>query len=97
VVRDPEQHRRVIATVGRLAVELGLRILGAAPSCLLGPKGNREFFIHLSRPCPEQGRPEPWRRTCAEPRRSITAGLDPDLVADLAVRTCPEPSRREQP
>jgi hypothetical protein len=65
-----------------------LRILGAAPSCLLGPKGNREFFIHLSRPCPEQGRPEPWRR--------IRAGLDPDLVADLAVRTCPEPSRREK-
>jgi len=89
VVRDPEQHRRVIATVGRLAVELGLRILGAAPSCLLGAKGNREFFIHLSRPCPEQGRhfdrlsaqPEPWRR--------IRAGLDPDLVADLAVRQKP--------
>jgi 23S rRNA (cytidine1920-2'-O)/16S rRNA (cytidine1409-2'-O)-methyltransferase len=65
VVRDPEQHRRVIATVGRLAVEMGLRILGAAPSCLLGPKGNREFFIHLSR---------------------FGTGLNPDLVADLAVR-----------
>ena len=74
VVRDPEQHRRVIATVGRLAVALGFRILGAAPSCLLGPKGNREFFLHLG---------------CSG------AGLDPDLVADLAVGTCPEPSRRE--
>src|SRR5574337_1211928 len=35
--------------VGKRAVELGLRILGAAPSCLLGPKGNREFFIYLSK------------------------------------------------
>ncbi|MDE2485724.1 MAG: TlyA family RNA methyltransferase, partial [candidate division NC10 bacterium] len=49
VVRDPEQHRLVIMKVGRRAVELGLRIRGAAPSCLLGPKGNREFFIHLSK------------------------------------------------
>lgn len=49
VVRDPEAHRLVITKVGRRAVELGLRILGAAPSCLLGPKGNREFFIHLSK------------------------------------------------
>ncbi|MDE2484477.1 MAG: TlyA family RNA methyltransferase, partial [candidate division NC10 bacterium] len=49
VVRDPEQHRLVIMKVGRRAIELGLRIHGAAPSCLLGPKGNREFFIHLSK------------------------------------------------
>lgn len=49
VVRDTEAHRLVITKVGRRAVELGLRILGAAPSCLLGPKGNREFFIHLSK------------------------------------------------
>ena len=49
VVRDPEQHRRVITKVGRRAVEVGLRILGAVPSCLLGPKGNREFFLYLSR------------------------------------------------
>ena len=49
VVRDPEAHRLVITKVGRRAVELGLRILGAAPSCLLGPKGNREFFIYLSK------------------------------------------------
>jgi 23S rRNA (cytidine1920-2'-O)/16S rRNA (cytidine1409-2'-O)-methyltransferase len=49
VVRDSEAHRLVITKVGRRAVELGLRILGAAPSCLLGPKGNREFFIYLSK------------------------------------------------
>lgn len=49
VVRDPEAHRQVITKVGRRAIELGLQILGAAPSCLLGPKGNREFFIYLSK------------------------------------------------
>lgn len=49
VVRDPEAHRQVITKVGRCALDLGLRILGAAPSCLLGPKGNREFFLYLSR------------------------------------------------
>jgi 23S rRNA (cytidine1920-2'-O)/16S rRNA (cytidine1409-2'-O)-methyltransferase len=95
VVRDPEQHRRVITAVGRLAVDLGFRVVGAAPSCLLGPKGNREFFLHLSRPCPEQGRPEPRRRACPEPGRSINAGLDPELAAELAVGTRPEPSRRK--
>lgn len=49
VVRDPDAHRLVVMKVGKRAVDLGLRIHGAAPSCLLGPKGNREFFIHLSR------------------------------------------------
>ncbi len=49
VVRDPEAHRQVVIKVGRRAAELGLQILGAAPSCLLGPKGNREFFIYLSK------------------------------------------------
>jgi 23S rRNA (cytidine1920-2'-O)/16S rRNA (cytidine1409-2'-O)-methyltransferase len=49
VVRDPEAHRQVITKVGRRAVELGFQILGAVPSCLLGPKGNREVFIYLSK------------------------------------------------
>lgn len=49
VVRDSEAHRLVMTKVGGRAVELGLRILGAAPSCLLGPKGNREFFLYLSK------------------------------------------------
>ena len=80
VVRDPEQHRRVIATVGRLAVELGLRILGAAPSCLLGPKGNREFFIHLA--CSGTS---PLRLGSAQASTGLRTGLDPELVADLAM------------
>ncbi|MBZ0159581.1 MAG: TlyA family RNA methyltransferase [bacterium] len=49
VVRDPGAHRQVIMKVGKRASELGFKILGAVPSCLLGPKGNREFFIYASR------------------------------------------------
>jgi 23S rRNA (cytidine1920-2'-O)/16S rRNA (cytidine1409-2'-O)-methyltransferase len=87
VVRDPELHREVMTNIGRRAVELELRILGAAPSCLLGPKGNREFFIYLSR-----GSPEPSRRGSAEPGREIGPSLDPAGAAERAVGACPEPS-----
>jgi 23S rRNA (cytidine1920-2'-O)/16S rRNA (cytidine1409-2'-O)-methyltransferase len=98
VVRDPALHREVMTNIGRRAVELGLRILGAAPSCLLGPKGNREFFIYLSRGAPEPG-------------REIGPSLDPAGAAERAVGDChvdrpvlseveglraqPEPGRRE--
>lgn len=47
VVRDPDQHREVLERVARWSLELGLRILGVAPSVLPGPKGNREFFFYL--------------------------------------------------
>ncbi|MFN3476698.1 MAG: TlyA family RNA methyltransferase [Candidatus Methylomirabilales bacterium] len=47
VVKDPEKHRAVLLQVGERAEALGLRVLGITPSPLLGPKGNREFFIHL--------------------------------------------------
>jgi 23S rRNA (cytidine1920-2'-O)/16S rRNA (cytidine1409-2'-O)-methyltransferase len=48
VIRDPEVHARVIqeAAIG-LAGE-GCRVLGVVDSGLPGPKGNREFFLHLS-------------------------------------------------
>jgi 23S rRNA (cytidine1920-2'-O)/16S rRNA (cytidine1409-2'-O)-methyltransferase len=48
VVRDPEVHRRVVEEVLARASEWGARPLGAQPSPLLGPKGNREFFVHLA-------------------------------------------------
>lgn len=76
VVRDPEAHRLVITKIGRRAVELGLRILGAAPSCLLGPKGNREFFIYLSKTgisiTPEEAA-EQAVGACPEPSRRESA------------------------
>jgi len=49
VVRDPDKHREVIERVERLAEGLACRVLGVIESPILGPKGNREFLIHLQR------------------------------------------------
>ena len=48
VVREPAQHRLVVARVARYAILRGWHVLGVSPSPLRGPKGNREFFLHLS-------------------------------------------------
>lgn len=47
VVRDPELHEQVVARIKDLASELGCQVLGLCESPILGPKGNREFLIHL--------------------------------------------------
>jgi 23S rRNA (cytidine1920-2'-O)/16S rRNA (cytidine1409-2'-O)-methyltransferase len=47
VVRDPEVHRRVLREVAAAAVGWGASVLGCVDSGLPGPKGNREFFLHL--------------------------------------------------
>ncbi|MBI4639758.1 MAG: TlyA family RNA methyltransferase [Candidatus Tectomicrobia bacterium] len=47
VVRDREKHRQVIIKLIEKARALGLTIKGLIRSPLEGPKGNREFFIHL--------------------------------------------------
>lgn len=47
VVRDPRQHALVVDRVKTLAEELGCRVLDVCESPVLGPKGNREFLIHL--------------------------------------------------
>ncbi len=48
VVRDPELHQQVVTEIGSFALELGLEVLGVAESPIQGPKGNREFLIHLA-------------------------------------------------
>ncbi|HSJ18851.1 MAG TPA: TlyA family RNA methyltransferase [Solirubrobacterales bacterium] len=48
VVRDSGDRREALISVGAAARELGLGVLGYAPSGLPGPKGNRETFIHLA-------------------------------------------------
>lgn len=45
VVRDENKHRQVTASIGAMAVELGLQVLGVTESPVLGPKGNKEFLI----------------------------------------------------
>ncbi len=47
VVRDPEQHAQVVEKIKLLATHLGCSVLDVCESPLLGPKGNREFLIHL--------------------------------------------------
>jgi len=47
VVRSGEEHRRVIEEIKEAAVALKLEVRGVTESPLLGPKGNREFFIYL--------------------------------------------------
>lgn len=49
VVREPEVHRQVLHKVATVAQGLGLQTLGLIPSPLLGPAGNVEFFLHLSK------------------------------------------------
>ena len=47
VVRDPEIHRRVLREVVEAALGWGATAVGVVDSRLPGPKGNREFFVHL--------------------------------------------------
>ncbi len=53
VVRDPLVHASVIGRVAWWCVNNGLRIRGVSMSPLLGPAGNREFFLWLRVPSPE--------------------------------------------
>ena len=52
VVKDPALHQKMIDRISAFSRELGLRVLGVVESPLLGPKGNKEFFIHLRKRCP---------------------------------------------
>jgi 23S rRNA (cytidine1920-2'-O)/16S rRNA (cytidine1409-2'-O)-methyltransferase len=47
VVRSAEEHRRVIEEIKAAAIGLDFQVLGVVESPLLGPKGNKEFLIHL--------------------------------------------------
>ncbi|RMF86975.1 MAG: TlyA family rRNA (cytidine-2'-O)-methyltransferase, partial [Nitrospinota bacterium] len=49
VVRDPAKHQAVIQKLVRFARDQGFSVEGVLPSPLLGPKGNREFFLWLRR------------------------------------------------
>ena len=47
VVRDPMVQQRVLREVAAAAVEWDAAVIGVVDSGLPGPKGNREFFLHL--------------------------------------------------
>jgi 23S rRNA (cytidine1920-2'-O)/16S rRNA (cytidine1409-2'-O)-methyltransferase len=48
VVRDPALHGEVLTRIARFAVLRGWHVHGVTASPLRGPKGNREFFLHLA-------------------------------------------------
>ena len=50
VVRDPQVHRQTLETVARYALGIGLKLRNAIASPLIGPAGNREFFLELEVP-----------------------------------------------
>jgi 23S rRNA (cytidine1920-2'-O)/16S rRNA (cytidine1409-2'-O)-methyltransferase len=47
VIRDRDVHARVLREIAEAAVRWGGRTEGVVDSGLPGPKGNREFFLHL--------------------------------------------------
>jgi 23S rRNA (cytidine1920-2'-O)/16S rRNA (cytidine1409-2'-O)-methyltransferase len=47
VVRDPELWMSAVRKVVHAAGGLGLGLVAVVPSAVPGPKGNREFFVHL--------------------------------------------------
>ncbi len=49
VVRDPAKHGAAIRRVVSAACLLGLEVKGLCASPIVGAKGNREFFVHLTR------------------------------------------------
>ncbi|MFB3884324.1 MAG: TlyA family RNA methyltransferase [Thermodesulfobacteriota bacterium] len=55
VVRDAALHQKVIERISAFSRGLGLRILGVTESPVLGPKGNKEFFIYLKKEDPLDG------------------------------------------
>lgn len=49
VVRDEAVHKQVIEKIARFARQVGLKSKGVVESPLLGPAGNKEFFIYLAK------------------------------------------------
>ena len=47
VVRDPQVWRRVLRETAQAAIAWQAQVVGVVDSGLPGPKGNREFFVHL--------------------------------------------------
>ena len=52
VVREPELHQRVVSELERFCRDLELAVAGVVESPILGPKGNREFFLAAMKSTP---------------------------------------------
>ena len=49
VVKDSNLHQKVVDRISQFSQGLGLTVWGIIESPLLGPKGNKEFFIRLKK------------------------------------------------
>lgn len=58
VVRDAKLHQKVVDRISQFCRELGLGVGEVIESPLLGPKGNKEFFIHLRKGSARWGKQE---------------------------------------
>jgi 23S rRNA (cytidine1920-2'-O)/16S rRNA (cytidine1409-2'-O)-methyltransferase len=54
VIRDEEVHRNVVEKIQNFAPSIGFFPKGVIESPLLGPAGNKEFFIYLVRNAPRR-------------------------------------------
>ncbi len=78
VVRDPAVHRDVVEEVAAHAAAIGLVPAGLEASPILGPAGNREFFLRIDVPAA-------WSPPHDVPATATArAGLDPVLLARIA-------------
>ena len=55
VVRDPALQQQAVARVAEAAQKLCFRVSPPYPSPLKGPKGNQEYFLHLTLPAGPDG------------------------------------------
>lgn len=62
VVTDPHEHASVLRAVCRQAGELGYSLLNLTRSPLRGPKGNIEFFFHMTFPVHQDSEQCGWAR-----------------------------------
>jgi len=46
VVKDPALHKKILEEMVDFCGELGLKVMGTCESPLMGPAGNREFFLY---------------------------------------------------
>jgi 23S rRNA (cytidine1920-2'-O)/16S rRNA (cytidine1409-2'-O)-methyltransferase len=58
VVRESALHQKVIERIEEFSRGLGLSVLGVTESSILGPKGNKEFFIYLRKLDQQDGQAE---------------------------------------
>jgi 23S rRNA (cytidine1920-2'-O)/16S rRNA (cytidine1409-2'-O)-methyltransferase len=58
VVRESALHQKVIERIEEFSRGLGLSVLGVTESSILGPKGNKEFFIYLRKLDHQDGQAE---------------------------------------